>query len=116
MISDQDLDQKPIKHIINEMQLILSEKRTSLSVLRTGITVLLFPMSVLTVLLATSRYYDISRQLKFAIPLGLICIGFFILGLYLIIKAARHIRKCDIAASMLLKHSEYLRDLLDFRD
>jgi uncharacterized membrane protein YidH (DUF202 family) len=116
MINEQDLEQKPIKHIINEMQLLLSEKRTSLSVLRTGITVLLFPLSVLTVLLATSRYFDITHQLKLAIPLAAICIGFFILGIYLIIKAARHIRKCDLAASMLLKHSEYLRDLLDFRD
>lgn len=116
MINENDLDQKPIKHIINEMQLILSEKRTSLSVLRTGITVLLFPMSVLTVLLATSRYYDITRQLKFAIPLAIMCLGAFALGLYLILKASRQIRKCDHAASMLLKHSEYLRDLLDFRD
>jgi hypothetical protein len=73
-------------------------------------------MSVLTVLLATSRYYDITNQLKFAIPLAIICSGFFVLGMYLIIKSARHIRKCDQAASMLLKHSEYLRDLLDFRD
>jgi uncharacterized membrane protein YidH (DUF202 family) len=116
MISEQDLEQKPIKHIINEMQLLLSEKRTSLSILRTGITVMLFPMSVLTVLLATSRYFDINRQLKFAVPLGIICLGFLILGLYLIIKAARQIKKCDHAASMLLRHSEYLRDLLDFRD
>ncbi len=116
MIDSQDLGQKPIKHIINEMQLILSEKRTSLSVLRTGITVLLFPMSVLTVLLATSRYFDITRQLKYAVPLALICLAFFVLGTFLIIRAARQIRKCDHAASMLLKHSEYLRDLLDFRE
>jgi uncharacterized membrane protein YidH (DUF202 family) len=116
VINEEDLEQKPIKHIINEMQLVLSEKRTSLSILRTGITVLLFPMSVLTVLLATSRYFDITHQLKYAIPLGLITLGFVVLGLYLIIRAARQIRKCDHAASMLLKHSEYLRDLLDFRE
>jgi uncharacterized membrane protein YidH (DUF202 family) len=116
MINEQELDQKPIKHIINEMQLVLSEKRTSLSVLRTGITVLLFPMSVLTVLLATSRYFDITRQLTIAIPLALICLGFLIIGVYLIIRAVRQIRKCDHAASMLLRHSEYLRELLDFRD
>jgi len=116
MINEQDLEQKPIKHIINEVQLLLSEKRTSLSVLRTGITVMLFPMSVLTVLLATSRYFDISGELQFAIPLGIICVGFFVLGLNLIIKSARQIKKCDHAVNMLLRHSEYLRDLLDFRD
>jgi uncharacterized membrane protein YidH (DUF202 family) len=116
MISDQELEQKPIKHIINEMQLILSEKRTALSVLRTGITVLLFPLSVLTVLLATSRNFDVSHQLKIAIPLGLLCLGLFILGMYLIIRSARQIRKYDQAAGALLRHSEYLRDLLDFRE
>jgi uncharacterized protein YybS (DUF2232 family) len=116
MIDDQNLEDKPIKHIINEMQLILSEKRTALSVLRTGITVLLFPLSVLTVLLATSRYYNITQQLKYAIPLAVICLGFVILGIYLIVRATRQIKKYDYAAGQLLRHSDYLRDLLDFKE
>jgi uncharacterized membrane protein YidH (DUF202 family) len=116
MISDDDLEQKPIKHIINEMQLVLSEKRTALSLLRTGIAVLAIPMSILTVLLAASRYYDLTRQLKYAIPLTIMNIGLIAMGLYLIVKAIRQIRKCDDSAGLLLKHSEYLRDLLDFRE
>ena len=43
---------------ISHIQLILAEKRTSLAVLRTGIVVLSLPLSVVTVLIATSRYYD----------------------------------------------------------
>jgi len=43
--------------IINEVQLLLSEKRTSLSTLRTGIAIFAFPLSVLSVLIATSRHY-----------------------------------------------------------
>jgi uncharacterized membrane protein YidH (DUF202 family) len=113
MISENDLENKPIKHIINEMQLVLAEKRTALSILRTGLAVILLPMSVLTVLLAVSRYFDISKQLQYAIPLAFMTIGLFILGVYLIINSIRKIRKYDHAARMLLAHSEYLRALLD---
>lgn len=116
MISEDNLEQKPIKHIINEMQLILSEKRTALSLLRTGIAILVIPMSVLTVLLAASRYFDLTHQLKYAIPLTIMNVGLIGMGLYLIVKAIRQIKKCDLSASLLLRHSEYLRDLLDFRE
>jgi uncharacterized membrane protein YidH (DUF202 family) len=104
---------KPIKHIINEVELILSQKRTALSVLRTGIAVVLLPLSVLTVLLATSRYYDIKQAWNIAIPLGLICLALFGLGLYLIIRSAVRIRRYDRISETLLKQSQYLRDLMD---
>lgn len=44
--------------IINEVQLLLAEKRTSLAVMRTGIAMLALPLSVISVLIATSKYYD----------------------------------------------------------
>lgn len=113
MIDKRQLEDKSVKHIINEMQLILSEKRTALAVLRTGITVLLLPLSVLTVLLATSRYYDIMTALQLAIPLAIFCLGLFVLGIYLITRSIMRIRKFDHAAHMLLRHSDYLSDLLD---
>ncbi|UCC80970.1 MAG: hypothetical protein JSW64_06325 [Candidatus Zixiibacteriota bacterium] len=113
MIEPRDLEHKPEKHIINEMQLIFSEKRTALSLLRTGITVLLLPLSVLTVLVATSRYYDIAKAWVVAIPLAILCLGLFVLGIYLIIRSAKQIRKSDHAAHLLLKQSKYLSELLD---
>jgi hypothetical protein len=113
MIESTDLEHKPEKHIINEMQLIFSEKRTALSALRTGISVLLLPLSVLTVLVATSRYYDIADALIVSIPLGVLCFCLFILGIYLIVRSAKQIRKCDHAAHLLLKQSKYLSELLD---
>jgi uncharacterized membrane protein YidH (DUF202 family) len=113
MIEPKDLEHKPEKHIINEMQLIFAEKRTALSLLRTGITVLLLPLSVLTVLLATSRYYDVANALEVAVPLAVLCFSLFILGIYLIIRSAIQIKKSDRAAHLLLKHSKYLSDLLD---
>ncbi|MEE9552743.1 MAG: hypothetical protein V3W18_00485 [candidate division Zixibacteria bacterium] len=113
MIDDNQLENKPVKHIINELELLLAQKRTALSVLRTGITVILLPLSVFTVLLATSRYYDISKAWGIAIPLGIACLTLFALGIYLIIRAALRIRRFDRVTERLLKHSEYLRDLMD---
>jgi len=113
MISENDLENKPIKHIINEMQLVLAEKRTALALMRTGLAVLLFPISVLTVLLAVSRYFDITKQLKYAIPLALMITGLIVLGVYLVVSSISKIRKYDQAARMLLAHSDYLRALLN---
>jgi hypothetical protein len=113
LIEPEELEHKPEKHIINEVQLIFSEKRTALSLLRTVITVILLPLSVLTVLVATSRYYDLGKAWIVAIPLGVICLGLFILGIYLVFHSAKLIRKCDRAANLLLRKSKYLTELLD---
>jgi len=113
MIKLKDLEHKPEENIINEMQLLFSEKRTALSLLRTGISVLLLPLSVLTVLVATSRYYDIADTLVVSIPLGVLCFCLFILGIYLIVRSARQIKKCDQAAHLLLRQSKHLSELLD---
>lgn len=55
--------------VVNEMQLILAEKRTALSTLRAGITVLVLPLSVLSLLITTSRYYDVSQVIGWLVPL-----------------------------------------------
>jgi len=81
--------------IINEVQLLLAEKRTSLSVMRTGIAVLALPMSVISLLIATSKYYDIIYVLHLLIPLGALNLFLIILGSYLIIKSIFRMRKYD---------------------
>jgi uncharacterized membrane protein YidH (DUF202 family) len=80
---------------INEVQLVLAEKRTSLSVLRTGIAVLALPLSVMSVLIATSKYYDIDRVLHFFIPLAIINIVLIIIGVYLIFRSIVRMRHYD---------------------
>jgi uncharacterized membrane protein YidH (DUF202 family) len=80
---------------INEVQLILAEKRTSLSVLRTGIAVLALPISALSVLIATSRYYDIRGVLPFFIPLAVLNLSLIIIGVYLIIRSIIRMRHYD---------------------
>jgi len=92
--------------IINEIQLLLAEKRTSLSVLRTGITVFVLPLSVLSVLVATSKYYDILHVMHFLLPLLALSLALIILGTYLIIRAMIRIHNQDRhIMAMKRKHS-----------
>ena len=86
---------EPDTIIINEVQLLLAEKRTSLAVMRTGITVFVLPLSVLSVLVATSKYYDLSLVMHFLLPLLSLCLALIILGSYLIIRAIIRLHNQD---------------------
>jgi hypothetical protein len=81
--------------IINEAQLILAEKRTSLAVIRTGFAVFVLPLSVMGLLIATSRYYDVLHVLPLIVPLAVILTALIVLGGYLIIRGLRHIHHYD---------------------
>ena len=99
--------------IINETQLILAEKRTSLSVLRTGITVLVLPMSIISVLIATSKYYDILHVFHFVVPLMALNTALIVLGAYLIIRATLRLHRYDkMIKQIKAKHSK-LSEFLD---
>ena len=74
--------------IIGEAQLILAEKRTSLATMRTGIAVCALPLSVISLLIATSRYYDVMHVLHILVPLGVLCALLLGLSGYLIFHAA----------------------------
>lgn len=92
--------------IINEVQLILAEKRTSLSAMRTGIAVFAIPLSVLGLLVATSKFYDILHVLPLLVPLLTLCGILVALGAYLIIRALVRIHRHDrIIAGIKKKHS-----------
>jgi uncharacterized membrane protein YidH (DUF202 family) len=92
--------------IINEAQLVLAEKRTSLSAMRTGIAVFALPMSVLSLLIATSKYYDVIHVLHLIIPLMVLNVCLITLGTYLIVRAVRKIRRYDqLLQKLKLRHS-----------
>ena len=80
---------------INEAQLVLAEKRTSLAVMRTGIAILALPLSVMSVLIATSRYYDALHVLHFLVPLGIFSFALIVFGTYLIIRSVLRMRHYD---------------------
>lgn len=88
---------------ISHIQLILAEKRTSLAVLRTGIVVLSLPLSVVTVLIATSRYYDFLDTYHLVVPLLVLCAGLVVLAVYLIHRSVMRIRKQDALINRIKK-------------
>jgi hypothetical protein len=92
--------------LINEVQLILAEKRTSLGVMRTGIAVLALPLSVMSVLIATSKYYNVVNVLHFIVPVGSLSVALTIFGSYLIIRSMARIRHYDrLIHAIKMKHS-----------
>ena len=91
---------------INEVQLILAEKRTALATMRTGISVFVLPLSVLSVLVATSRHYEIPQVMHFLFPLLFLCAGLVLLGSYLILRSIIRIHRYDrLIRKIKQKHS-----------
>jgi len=99
--------------VISEVQLILAEKRTSLAFLRTGIAVFALPLSVLSVLVATSRFYQFMNVLPLIIPLLIICLILIFLGFYLIIRAMFKIRHYDRIIDDLKGKNSLLSEIID---
>lgn len=97
---------EPSSIIINEAQLVLAEKRTSLAVMRTGIAVLVLPLSVMSFLIATSKYYSVLHVLHFLVPLGVLSLALAVFGVYLIIRSILRMRHYDhLIHEIKLKHS-----------
>jgi uncharacterized membrane protein YidH (DUF202 family) len=91
---------------INEAQLVLAEKRTSLAEIRTGIAVLALPLSIMSVLIATSKYYDVIHVLHFLIPLAVMNFILLVFGVYLIVRAMMRLRHYDrLIHQIKLRHS-----------
>ena len=99
--------------VINEVQLLLAEKRTSLSTMRTGITVFVLPLSVLGVLITTSRYYDFHKALHLIIPLLTICAGLVVIGTYLVFRAMRKLHHYDRQIQELKKEHPRIGKFID---
>ena len=89
--TEKELDSE----ILAEVQLLLAEKRTSLSALRLGIAIFAFPLSVLSVLIATSKNYHMSEVMGLMALVLLINLGLVALAVYLIFRSLRRIRHYD---------------------
>jgi uncharacterized membrane protein YidH (DUF202 family) len=95
MPEDEQTASCPPAIIINEVQLILAEKRTSLAALRTGIAVFAIPLSIMGVLVATSRYYEILDVLHLFILVMVMNVLLLALGSYLVVRAIIKLRRED---------------------
>jgi uncharacterized membrane protein YidH (DUF202 family) len=116
MLEEWTLEQEksgPDTIAINEIQLILAEKRTSLAVMRTGIAVFALPFSVLSVLIATSRYYDVTRVLHFLVPLLLLSSVLLVFGVYLIVRSLISMRHHDRLIHEIKTRHSVLAEFID---
>jgi len=77
--------------IFGEIQVLLAEKRTALASLRTGIAVFALPLSVLSALIATSRYYSMEKVMPLLVPLLLLNLGLVVLGSWLVYRSIHRI-------------------------
>ena len=82
----------PDNVIFGEIQVLLAEKRTALPSLRTGIAVFALPLSALSALIATSRYYSLDKVLPLLLPLMLLNLGLVVLGTWLVFRSIHRIR------------------------
>ena len=98
---------------MNEVQLLLAEKRTSLAAMRTGIAVLVLPLSVISVLIATSKYYDIVHVMHLLVPLLILCAGLVLLGSYLIIRSMIRVHRHDRLISEIKRKHSTIAEFID---
>jgi uncharacterized membrane protein YidH (DUF202 family) len=99
--------------ILGEIQVLLSEKRTSLSSLRTGIAIFALPLSVLSVLIATSKYYSITKVMPLLVPLLTLNFGLVVLGSWLICRSIKHFRHYEQRIKDLTQKYQALADFVD---
>lgn len=86
---------KDLRTALALIRTIDAEKRTHLAELRTGIGILTIPMSLLTILIATSNYYSIDTAFTFVIGLVIGIIALSSIGGYLVIRSLQKIRATE---------------------
>ncbi len=97
--------------IFGEIQVLLAEKRTALAALRTGIAVFALPLSVLSVLIATSRYYNMGTVMPLLVPLLFLNLGLVVLGSWLIYRSIYRIHHYEFRIREL---SQKYRSIAEF--
>jgi uncharacterized membrane protein YidH (DUF202 family) len=97
--------------IFGEIQVLLAEKRTALASLRTGIAVFALPLSVLSALIATSRYYSMEKVMPLLVPLLLLNLGLVVLGCWLVLRSIHRIHHYELRIREL---SEKYRSIAQF--
>src|ERR1044071_176122 len=110
---DADETSKVDNLILGEIQVLLSEKRTALASLRTGIAVFALPLSVLSILIATSRYYSITAVMPLLVPLLLLNLALVGLGSWLIYHSVCRLHHYDHLIRDLRKKYGSLAEYVD---
>ena len=113
MSTEADEPPKLDNLIFGEIQVILAEKRTALASLRTGIAVFALPLSVLSVLIATSRYYNFGKVMPLLVPLLLLNFGLVVLGAWLVYHSIKRIHHYDRLIRELTKKYRSIAEFIE---
>jgi uncharacterized membrane protein YidH (DUF202 family) len=91
-LEDGDIESQDIRITLAIIRTIEAEKRTHFAELRTGIGILTIPMSLLTILIATSNYYDPVSVMSYIVALVAGIIGLSLVGTFLVVRALQGLR------------------------
>ena len=103
---------EPESLLINEAQFLLARKRTLLAEVRTGLAVLAVPLSIVSLLVVTSRLYHFYSNLLYLVPLFVVCLGLVCLGGCMILRAFRRLHRTDQGLRALVEQSSHLNRLV----
>lgn len=108
---NQGPKREPETLLINEAQFLLADKRTQLAAVRTGLALLAVPMSIISVLVVTSRLYHFWDNYWYILPLLLLCLGLLGLGCYLIGRGVLKLHHIEAALRRTIATSPHLKNL-----
>jgi uncharacterized membrane protein YidH (DUF202 family) len=107
---DDKMYQSNMRTSLAFIRTVDAEKRTHLAELRTGIGILTIPMSLLTILIATSNYYHLSQVFGLVVALIAGIVVLFFIGGFLVYSALPRLRdvnklrlECDDLSCLISK-------------
>ncbi len=99
--------------VFDEINLLLSEKRTALSILRTGIAIFSIPLSLGSVLIATSQLYKPEKIMFLLVPVLAGCTLLVLIALWLFVTAFVKLRHNEKRIDTIIEKNQFLRNLVD---
>ena len=79
------------KEILDGISILFAEKRTALAILRSAFTIFVFPLSVFTLLVTTSQFYNNMESFHLITPLIIVCFVLIMIGVYLVYRSINRI-------------------------
>lgn len=98
--------------VIAKVELLLAEKMAMLATLRTGIAIFTLPFSVLTILIATSSFYEIRDVGILLAVVYTLCAALASVGGYLVFRSLKRIHILDHRIERIKEHHRFMENLI----
>ena len=98
--------------VIAKVELLLAEKMATLATLRTGIAIFTLPFSVLTILIATSSFYEIREVGWLLAIVYTLCAALATVGGYLVFRSMKRLHLIDNKIEKIKKHHKFMDQLM----